>query len=72
LTPVQADMKRMELKERGATFYVGLPLVLWFGIYRLYPVKDFMNFLVIFYCFELFLQSLPMTLIVLSTNVASI
>ena len=47
-------MKRVELKEKGATFYVGLPLVLWFGIYRLYPVKDFMNFLVVVYCVELF------------------
>jgi hypothetical protein len=62
------DVRRAQLRERGATFYIGLPLTLWFGIYRLYPSKDFMNFLVFNYSLELFLQALPLTLITLSTN----
>jgi hypothetical protein len=67
MAPGEVDMRREQLKERGALYYTGMPLVVWFGIYRLYPVKDFINFLVVNYCIELFSQALPLTIITIST-----
>ena len=72
MLPEVVDARRVELREKGVAFYVSLPLILWFGIYRMYSVKDFMNFLVFNYCIELFFQSLPLTLITLTNNAQSI
>ena len=72
MLPEVVDARRVELREKGVAFYVSLPLILWFGIYRMYPVKDFMNFLVFNYCIELLFQSLPLTLITLTNNAQSI
>jgi hypothetical protein len=72
MLPEVVDSRRVELREKGVAFYVSLPLILWFGIYRMYPVKDFMNFLVFNYCIELLFQSLPLTLITLTNNAQSI
>ena len=72
MLPEVVDARRAKLRERGVAFYAGLPLIIWFGIYRMYPVKDFMNFLVFNYCIELFFQSLPLTLITLTNNAQSV
>ena len=72
MLPEVADARRAELREKGVAFYASLPLIIWFGVYRVYPVKDFMNFLVLNYCIELFFQSLPLTLITLTNNAQSV
>lgn len=63
LRPEVVDARKAQLKDRGSTFYLSLPMMLWFGLYRFYPTKDFMNLLVTNFVVELLLQSLPLTLI---------
>ena len=58
--------RRLSLK--GRVFYAAQPAMLWFGFYRLYPVIDFMNLLLVNYVAELFLQTLPLTLIIMQAN----
>ena len=38
----------------GVTFYLSQPAMLWFGSYRIYPVKDFMILLILNFVCELF------------------
>jgi GR25 family glycosyltransferase involved in LPS biosynthesis len=45
--------------------------MLWFGLYRIYPVKDFMNLLIINFVGELLLQALPISLLTLQANTLS-
>ncbi len=59
-----AELERT-IKVNGMMFYTAQPAMLWFGLYRIYPVKDFMNLLIINYVGELFLQALPISLLAL-------
>jgi hypothetical protein len=59
------------IKVSGMMFYVSQPAMLWFGLYRLYPCKDFMNLLVINFVGELLLQTLPLSLLTLQANTLS-
>lgn len=45
--------------------------MLWFGTYRIYPVKDFMNLLIINFVGELLFQALPFSLLTLEANTLS-
>lgn len=66
----KAELER-SIKLTGMMFYVAQPAMLWFGLYRIYPVKDFMNLLIINYVGELFLQTLPISLLTLQANTLS-
>jgi hypothetical protein len=44
----------------------------WFGTYRIYPVKDFMNVLILNFVCELFLQTLPLTLLTMQANTLAV
>jgi len=66
--PEIVDYRRSELKDQGITYYIGMPLMMWFGAYRMYSSKDYMRFLILQYCIELFFSGLPLALITVVTN----
>ena len=63
----KAELEK-SIKMSGMMFYVAQPALSWFGTYRIYPVKDFMYTLILNFVCELFLQTLPLTLVILQAN----
>ena len=47
----------------GLIMYLCYPFMLWFGFYRMYAVKDFPILIFINYCFEFFLQNIPLVFV---------
>lgn len=68
LDPNGMSDRRKKLRRRGILVYCTLPIIQWFGFYRIYKVKDFTKFLIANYMVEVFFQSLPCILISASTN----
>ncbi len=65
-----AELER-SIKVTGMMFYITQPAMLWFGLYRIYPIKDFMNLLIINFVGEFLLQTLPLSLLTLQANTLS-
>ena len=71
-----SDEEKGELERsiylNGVTFYLSQPAMLWFGSYRIYPVKDFMILLILNFVCELFTQTLPLTLLTMQANTLAV
>lgn len=47
----------------GIVLYTTFPFMFWFGLYRVYVVKDFAMLIFINYCLEFFLQNIPLVFV---------
>jgi hypothetical protein len=71
MSPEESSELERTIKVNGMMFYAAQPAMIWFGLYRIYPVRDFMNLLIINFVGELLLQALPISLLTLQANTLS-